>query len=79
MNDFDFDMQERRVTAGGTNIPMLVTGQHRDLWLRGNNLTGYLGYAQPKVALTKILKSRNTKTFAELAPHVVSNGNNPQT
>ncbi|KAL3134269.1 hypothetical protein ABBQ38_006533 [Trebouxia sp. C0009 RCD-2024] len=36
------------------------------------NLTAFLEYAQPRVALTKILKTRNTKTFAELLPQVVS-------
>ena len=77
INDFDLDLSERRVMANGTEIPMLVTGQHGDLWFRGNNLTAYLGYAQPKVALTKILKSRNTKTFAELAPCVVSSWKQP--
>ncbi|DBA97034.1 TPA: hypothetical protein ACH3X1_014815 [Trebouxia sp. C0004] len=72
MNDFDLNLSERRVMANGTEIPMLVTGQHGDLWFRGNNLTAYLRYAQPEVPLTKILKSRNTKTLAELAPCVVS-------
>ena len=43
------------------------------MWFRGNNLTAFLEYAQPRVALTKILKARNTKTFAELLPEVVSN------
>ncbi|KAA6418396.1 MAG: hypothetical protein FRX49_11652 [Trebouxia sp. A1-2] len=73
MNDFDLSMQEGRVMAGNSSIPMLVVGEQRDLWFRGNNLTAFLEYAQPRVALTKILKSRNTKTFAELLPQVVSN------
>lgn len=72
MNDFDLNLSERRVMASSMEIPVLITGRHGDLWFRGNSLTTYLGYAQPKVALTKILKSRNTKTFAELAPCVVS-------
>ena len=50
----------------------LIVGEQRDLWFRGNNLTAFLEYAQPRVALTKILKTRNTKTFAELLPEVVS-------
>ena len=73
MNDFDLSIQEGRVVAGDTNIPLLIVGDQRDLWFRGNNLTAFLEYAQPRVALTKILKSRNTKTFAELLPQVVSN------
>ncbi len=73
MNDFDLSIQEGRVMAGSTDIPMLIVGEQRDLWFRGNNLTAFLEYAQPRVALTKILKSRNTKTFAELLPQVVSN------
>ena len=59
--------------AGNTDIPMLVIGEQKDLWFRGNSLTAFLEYAQPRVALTKILKHRNTKTFAELLPQVVSN------
>ncbi len=57
--------------ASGTEIPMLITGQQRDLWTsNGHGLTVYLGYAQPGVALTKIVKFCNTKAFAELPPHV---------
>ena len=73
MNDFDLRIQVKQVVAGGTIIPMLIVGPQKELWFRGNNLTAYLGYAQPRVALTKIVKSRNTKTFAELLPQVVSN------
>ena len=72
MNDFDLSIQEGRVVAGDANFPLLIVGDQRDLWFRGNNLTAFLEYAQPRVALTKILKSRNTKTFAELLPEVVS-------
>ena len=77
MNDFDLSIQEGKVMAGSTDIPMLIVGEQRDLWFRGNNLTAFLEYAQPRVALTKILKTRNTKTFAELLPQVVSNMVNP--
>ena len=78
MNDFDLSIQEGRVVAGDTNIPLSIVGDQRDLWFRGNNLTAFLEYAQPRVAHTKILKTRNTKTFAELLPAVVSDyGNNP--
>ena len=73
MNDFDLSIQEGKVMAGNADIPMLIVGEQRDLWFRGNNLTAFLEYAQPRVALTKILKNRNTKTFAELSPQVVSN------
>ena len=73
MNDFDLSIQEGKVMAGSTDIPMLIVGEQKDLWFRGNNLTAFLEYAQPRVALTKILQSRNTKTFAELLPQVVSN------
>ena len=73
MNDFDLNVQEGKLMAGSTDIPMLIVGEQRDLWFRGNNLTAFLEYAQPRVALTKILKTRNTKTFAELLPQVVSN------
>lgn len=62
MNDFDLSIQEGKVMAGSTDIPMLIVGEQRDLWFRGNNLTAFLEYAQPRVALTKILKTRNTKT-----------------
>ena len=55
---------------------MLIVGEQRDLWFRGNNLTAFLEYAQPRVALTKILRARNTKTFAELLPPVVSSRGN---
>ncbi len=72
MNDFDLSTQEGRVMAGDTNIPLLIVGEQRDLWFRGNNLTAFLEYAQPRIALTKILKTRNTKIFAELLPEVVS-------
>ncbi|DBA82354.1 TPA: hypothetical protein ACH3X2_000611 [Trebouxia sp. C0005] len=72
MNDFDLNIQEARVQAGKESIPLLVVGTQRDLWFRGNNLTAYLGYAQPRVALTKILKGRNSRTFAELSAEVVS-------
>lgn len=54
MNVFDLDIQERRVMASGTDIPVLTTRQQKELWFRGDNLTAYLGYAQPKVALTDI-------------------------
>ena len=40
-------------------------------------LTAFLEYAQPRVALTKILKTRNTKNFAELLPEVVSKETTP--
>ena len=73
MNDFDLSVQEGKVLAGNTDIPVLIVGEQKDLWFRGNNLTTFLEYAQPRVALTKILKSRNTRTFAELLPQVVSN------
>ncbi len=73
MNDFDLSIQEGKVLAGNTDIPVLIVAEQRDLWIRGNNLTAFLEYAQPRVALTKILKTRNTKTFAELLPQVVSN------
>ena len=73
MNGFDLSIQKGRVVAGDINIPLLIVGDQRDLWFRGNNLTAFLEYAQPTVALTKILGSRNTKTFAELLPEAVSN------
>ena len=77
MNDFDLSIQEGKLMAGSTDIPVLIVGQQKDLWFRGNNLTTFLEYAQPCVALTKILRTRNTKTYAELLPQVVSNyGNN---
>ena len=72
MNDFDLSIQEGKVMAGSTDIPMLIVGEQRDLWFRGNNLTAFLEYVQPRVALTKILKTRNTKTFAELLPRHIS-------
>ena len=72
MNDFDLNMQDRQVLAGGAAIPMLVVGEQKDLWFSGNNLTAYLGYAQPRVALTKILRNRHSKTFGELLPQLVS-------
>ena len=55
MNDFDLNVREARVQAGKESIPLLVVGTQRDLWFRGNNLTAYLGYAQPRVA-TKATK-----------------------
>ena len=72
MNDFDLSIKEGKVMTGSTDIPMLIVGEQKDLWFRGNNLTAFLEYAQPRVALTKKLKSRNTRTFAELLPQVVS-------
>ena len=72
MNAFDLELQEAWVRAGNQNIPLLVVGAQQDLWSKGNILTAYLGWAQPRVALTKILKGCNVKTFAELLPLVVS-------
>ena len=72
MHDFDLSIQEGKVMAGNTDIPMLIVGEQKDLWFRGNNLTAFLEYAKPRVALTINLKTRNTKTFAELLPQVVS-------
>ena len=73
MNDFDLSIQEGKVVASNTDIPCADCRQQKDLWFRSNNFTTFLEYAQPRVALTKTLKTRNTKSFAELLSQVVSN------
>ena len=46
-------------------VPTLLVG--KQAWFRGNNVAELLGYAQPRVAITKLVKG-HTKPFAELVP-----------
>ena len=41
-----------------------VIGPNANPWFRGNNLAEYLGYSQPRVAVTKLTRARDIKTFA---------------
>lgn len=71
--DFLLDLQNNAIHIGSYTVPALLVGPNADPWFRGINLAQYLGYAQPRVAITKITRRRDTKTFAQLSPHVVSN------
>ena len=70
--DFLLDLQNNAIHIGSYTIPVLLVGPNADPWFRGNNLAEYLGYAQPRVAITKITRARDTKTFGQLLSHVVS-------
>lgn len=71
---FELDLNLHIVRAHGTEIPMVLVGKNRDPWFRGFEVAEHLGYAQPKVALTKHLgkKGKNTRTLGELLPDIVS-------
>ena len=42
MNDFDLSIQEGKLMAGGTDIPMLIVGEQRDLLLLLGRAAGCL-------------------------------------
>ena len=67
-------VEQGALTIGAHKTPMLLVGQNTDPW--GNNLAEYLGYSQPKVAITKMTRIRDVRTFAQLAPDMVSNYGN---
>lgn len=66
-------LEKDAVVIVTTRIPMLLVGPNANPWFRGNNLAEYLGYAQPRVAITKLTRARDIKSFAQLAPDVVAN------
>lgn len=47
-------VEQSAVAIGTTKVPILLVGPNANAWFRGNNLAEYLGYAQPRVAVTKL-------------------------
>ena len=47
-------LEKDAVVIGTTRIPMLLVGPNANPWFRGDNLAEYLGYSQPRVAVTKL-------------------------
>lgn len=63
---FGFNLQTCTLTANDMTVPILLVGANADPYFRANDVAAVLGYTQPAVAISKILKGKNVKTLEEL-------------
>ena len=56
------------MTIDSHALPILLYGPEQTTWFRATEVAAYLGYAQPRVAVTKLLNKHYTKRFCQIAP-----------
>ena len=64
---FVLDSDACTMTTDAHPLPVLY-GPAQTTWFRATEVAAYLGYAQPRVAVTKLLKGHLSKRFCQIAP-----------
>ena len=65
---FVVDSKACTMTIDSHALPILLYGPEQTTWFRATEVAAYLGYAQPRVAVTKLLNKHYTKRFCQIAP-----------
>ena len=64
---FVLDSDACTMTTDAHALPVMC-GPAQTTWFRATEVAAYLGYAQPRVAVTKLLKGHLSKRFCQIAP-----------
>ena len=65
---FVLDSKACTMTIDVHSLPILLYGPEQTAWFRATEVAAYLGYAQPRVAVTKLLNKHYTKRLCQIAP-----------
>ena len=65
---FVLDSKACTITINALSLPVILYGPEQTAWFRATEVAAYFCYAQPRVAVTKLLNKHDTKGFCQIAP-----------